>query len=98
MDALGDDLLARTALAAHEHRGRAIRRLGCQRQHIDDLATLADVVGKGRGRLLRAQELLLQILRLRGDLGEALHEVLSTPMRATPDFSTPQRLPWGADS
>ena len=76
VDALRDDLLARAALAADQDVGRRVGRLRGERQHIDDLAALADVVGKSLCRLLRAQELLLEVLGLGRDLREALHQRL----------------------
>ena len=76
MDALRDDLLARAALAADQDIGRRVRRLRGQRQHVDDLAALADVVGKSLRRLLGAQELLLEVLRFGRDLRQALHQRL----------------------
>ena len=76
MDALRDDLLARAALTADQDVGRGVSRLRGQRQHVDDLAALADVVGKGLRRLLGAQELLLEVLRLGRDLRQALHQRL----------------------
>ena len=76
VDALRDDLLARAALPADQHRRGARRRLRGEREHVDDLAALADVAAERRGRLLRAQEFLLEVLGARGHLREPLHEVL----------------------
>ena len=76
VDALRNDLLARAALAADQDVSRRVGRLRGERQHVDDLAALADVIGKSLRRLLRAQELLLEVLGLGRDLREALHQRL----------------------
>ena len=55
---------------------RGVGRPSSERQHVDDFAALADVVGKSLCRLLRAQELLLEVLGLGRDLREALHQRL----------------------
>ena len=76
MNPLGDNFLAGAAFAANQHGRRGLCCLGGQCQHVDDLAAFADVIGKGVGRLFRAQKFLFQIFRLGGYLRKPCHKVL----------------------